>query len=191
MKKFIISIVIIIIFLLVTIGLSLISGKSNSSVIDDNLTSNNYILNSDKKIYRKIINGNTLDDFYKNSSNDINNRYEEYTFNTISYDLVLFSIVYQNNNYYTCTITDNLQTENTNYNCEFTYKNKSYLFTGYIENNSINCENKKLSQKVLDSYCSYIGKRIDEYNNEKNSLISNEEFYKVIKKQKQEIKEEN
>ena len=190
MKKLIILLVIIIVFLLVTVGLSIISGKSNTSVIDDNLTSNSYILNSDKKIYKKIVNGNNLDIFYKNSYNGINDRYEEYTFNTISYDLVLFSIVYQNNNFYTCTITDNLHTENTNYNCEFTYKNNSYLFTGYIENNSIKCENNKLSQKIIDSYCSYIGKRIDEYNIEKNKLISNEEFYKVIKKQKQEIKEE-
>ena len=190
MKKYIILLVIIISFLLVTIGLSLISGKSNSSIIDENLTSNSYILSSDKRIYKKIVNGISLDDFYKNSSNGLNNKYEEYTFNTISYDLVLFSIVYQNTNYYTCTITDNLHSENTNYNCEFTFKNNSYLFTGYIDNNSIKCENNKLSQKVLDSYCTYIGNRIDEYNIEKNKLISNEDFYKVIKKEKQEIKEE-
>lgn len=190
MKRYIILIVIIVIFLLVTLGLSILSGKSNSKIMEEVLTSNSYTINSDKKIYKKIVNGNSLDDFYSNSSNKVNNKYEEYTFNTYSYDLVLFSINYYNNNYYTCTITNNLQTENTNYSCEFTYKNNSYIFNGEVENNSINCSHNKLSQKVVDSYCSYIGNRIDDLNIEKNKLISNEEFYKLMKKQKQEIKEE-
>ena len=191
MKRYIVLIVVIIIFLLGAFGLSILSGKSNSHIIDETLTSYNYVLSTDKKIYKKIVKGTSLDDFYKYSSNKVNNKYEEYSFNTYSYDLVLYSINYSNNNYYTCTITDNLQLENTTYSCEFTYKNNSYIFNGGIENNSIKCSNNKLSQKSVDAYCNYVAKRIDEFNIEKNNLIGNEEFYTVIKKQKQEIKEES
>lgn len=191
MKKFIYIFLIFIVLILVIVGLSLFSGKSNFSIINDNLTNNNYVLSNDKKIYTKISNGTSLDEFYDISSKMTNTKYEEYTFNTYSYDLTLFSIIFTNGNYYTCSIIDNLHSENTNYSCEFTYKNNSFIFTGKLNNNSITCNNDKLSKKQVDGYCKYIGNKIDEFNLEKNQLISNKEFSNLMKKEKQEIIEED
>ena len=187
MKRITILIILLIIIILGVICLTLLSGKSNAKIIDDNLTNYNYKL--DNNTYKKIITGTSLDDFYKSTSSKINSSYEEYSFNTTNYDLMLFSIVY-NTNYYTCTISDNLHSENTNYSCEFTNKNYSYTFSGEVINNNIECNNNKLNKNQVTKYCDYIASKINQFNTEKNNIMSNKEFSKVMAKEKQEIKEE-
>ncbi len=187
MKRIIILIILLFIIIFGVIGLTLLSGKSDAKIIDDILTSNNYKL--DNNTYKKIITGTSLDDFYNNTSTKNNSGYEEYSFNTTNYDLILFSIVY-NSNYYTCTISDNLHSENTNYSCEFTNKNYSYMFSGEVVNNNIECNNNKLNKNQITKYCDYIASKINQFNLEKSKLMSNEEFNKVMSKEKQEIKEE-
>lgn len=187
MKRIIVLIILLIIIILCVVCLTLLSGKSDVRIIDDNLTKNNYKL--DNNTYKKIITGTNLDDFYNNTSTNVNTSYEEFSFNTTNYDLMLFSIVY-NSNYYTCTISDNLHSENTNYSCEFTNKNYSYTFSGQVINNNIECNNNKLNKNQITKYCDYIASKINQYNIEKNKLMSNDEFTKVMSKEKQEIKEE-
>ena len=80
MKRIIILIILLIIIILGVIGLTLLSGKSDVKIIDDNLTNNNYKL--EDNTYKKIITGNSLDDFYNSTSTQVNSSYEEYSFNT-------------------------------------------------------------------------------------------------------------
>ena len=57
-------------------------------------------------------------------------------------------------------------------------------------NNNIECNNNKLNKNQITKYCDYIASKINQYNIEKNKLMSNDEFTKVMSKEKQEIKEE-
>ena len=180
MKKLIIIVIILFaLFILFT----LLFGKSNVAIVSDTLIDNNYVLDGD--VYRKIVTNNTQEDFYDNMKNNTVDRYIEYQYIINTNILKSISLKYDSL-YYLCDITEDFSTNKLNYSCNSTYNDLQLNIYGDFDYSSseLSCynRNEEISDDVTSEYCDNVYNQIKDFILERNKLLVNKSFKKVVSK---------
>ncbi len=157
---------------------------SNSKKIAKEFSKEGYETTSEDIFYKKIVSGNTLDDYYKDIANKKDSYYEEYYFSKESNDFIELKLLYQQDVSTTLNIISNLENGETEFNYELAYKTSHLLIEGNSTNN-YECkiiDNNKVDMDTVSGYCDMIMDEINNFNDIKNDLLKNDKIRSLVEK---------
>ena len=165
--------------------------EENELYINSYLNDLGYTYNEEENMYKKITTDNTLDDFYKLSSNKKEAYYQEFYFSHESNSFIELNMAYNNDITEVFNINCDLTKQQIAYNYEITKNDSSAILEGSYNNNTFTCEIvslKKLTDNNKEIYCETIKKLANNIIKEENKLIDNDEFNRIINIPKKEVK---
>lgn len=176
------ALIVVIIIIIITFIFYVIYSSSNSETLKE-FNKEGYDSTNKDLFYKKITTNNTLKDYYKDISNNTESKYQEFYFTKNSTDFIELKMIYQNGVTTSLNIISNLKTDETQFNYELSYKDAHLILEGNKKNN-YECQvikNYKVSVETTSKYCEMIKDEMEEFNQEKESLLKNEKIKSLIK----------
>jgi len=184
-KQIIVITVLIALVLVIILGTYL--SKDNDEMTKA-LKKEGYTTESESAFYKKIVTNNTMDDYYKDISNNKNSKYEEYYFSKQSNDLIEVKLSYQDGVTTNLNITSDLKTEEIEFNYELSYKDAYLILEGNNTDNYV-CKpvvKENVGDETINIYCEMIQKEISIFINRRGELLNNEKIKEIINQPVQE-----
>ena len=175
---YLITIVVVILFII----LSIATFKKNNGGLKKYMKNEGYTIEENDIFYKKIVTGNSIENFYKVVSENDDADYEEYTLNKDNAEFVGLYMKNELNVQTGLSVTSNINEQKTTYNFELSYNDSHILLDG--DNSSYECnvvDAKNASEETIDYYCQYIKSKIDSYNIEKQNLLNNNKINKSLR----------
>lgn len=154
--------------------------KSNNA--EEELVEEGYETSEEDAFYKKIVSGNTLDDFYSDIANNRSSYYEEYDFSKESKDYIELKMTYNDGLNTTLNISSDLTTKEIEYNYEVT-KGKSRILLEGNSTNNYNCDvilEKNVKSETVDSYCEQVITEVNAYIIKRDEFLKNKTIQKYV-----------